>query len=470
MKKILSLTCVICIIAIMVTGCGSGKSISEIVSNADSLCSIADTVEELDLIVERDTYTTITNLETEKDTLISSFNSYDDYIANEQLIKEYYEKALAESNQLSFRLQAYATNYANIILNSDNTPKEKYEEAKIIKEIIYEDAFGEIRKEIYDDIFKDLKDAFYDGIIKDAKKSLEYKDWSDIRSDAYELWSDTRSDLYDDWSDSRSDVYDFWSDLRSDLYDEDLEDAQKTTTDFQGDVSKLKWNGSKYTFLDMPKEDSSKKNTTGKKIEVGNYVVGDYVKEGTYLFTNTSEDDYCKLVVFNTEDNYNGYKSAKRNTVGEENEAVEKNAFYDIYMEEEGDIAYITLKKGNVLMLSQGTGTLTKTDLQKLISSSEQLPMKYGFYVIGENLEEGQYKITCTEADYGTELTLFENNETYLNYFKTNRFTIGEESDAKESNAKDAKYLYEDDSFSTYLKSGNVLLLEDGYVTIEKME
>lgn len=470
MKKILSLTCLICLIAVMITGCGSSKGVSEIVSTADALVNVAKNTDELGVIVERDTYSVITNLKTEKDTLLSNFSSYDDYLKNEQLIKDYYNKVLSESEQLSFRLQAYAINYANIILSSNSSAKEKYEEAKIINEKIYEDAFKEINDEIYEDIFKDLKDAFYDGIIKDAKKSVDYDDWYDTRSDAYDLWYDTRSDLYDNWYDTRSDLYDFWYDLRSDLYDEELEDAKKTVSDFQEDVAKQKWNGLKYTLLEMPQEETPEKNTSGQKLEEGYYVVGDYIKAGKYLFTNTSEDDYCKIVVFDTEENYNNYKNANAYTNGEEQQAIEQNAYYDIYMEEENDIAYITLKKGNVLMLSTGTGTLSKVELSKLIASNEQLPMKYGFYVVGEDLEEGQYKFICTEADYGTSLTTFENRDTYSNYFKSNRFTVGEESDAKENNAKDLKYLYEDDSFSVYLKSGNILMLEQGYVTVELLK
>lgn len=469
MKKILLLTCMMCIITLMFSGCGS-KTISEVVSNADTLTTIAKTTEELDLIVKKDTYSVITNLKTEKDNLIEQFSSYDDYIANGQLIKDYYNKALTESNQLSFRLQVYAVNYANIILNSESAVKDKYEEAKVIIDNIYEDAYKEINKEVYDDIFKDLKDAFYDGVIKDAKDSLEYGDWSDVRSEAYELWSDTRSDLYEDWSDARSDVYEFCSDLRSDFYDKDIEKAQKTITKFQEDVSKLEWNDTKYVFLEMPKKDATEQNPSGKKLEEGYYVVGDYVKEGTYLFTNTSEDDYCKVVVFEKEENYTNYKNADAYTNGEEQQAIEQNAYYYIYMEEEGDIAYIPLKSGNVIMVSVGTGTLSNADISNLISANEQLPMKYGFYVIGEDLEEGQYKITCTEADYGTELTTFESKETYSNYFKANRFTVGEESDAKKSNAKDVEYLYEDDSFSGYLKAGNILMLEEGFVSIEKMK
>ncbi len=51
MKKILLLTCMMCIITLMFTGCG-GKTISEVVSNADTLTTIAKTTEELDLIVK----------------------------------------------------------------------------------------------------------------------------------------------------------------------------------------------------------------------------------------------------------------------------------------------------------------------------------------------------------------------------------------------------------------------------------
>ena len=76
--------------------------------------------------------------------------------------------------------------------------------------------------------------------MEDAYETVEYSEWSDLRSDEYDMWSDTRSEVYDNWSDFRSDLYDFWSDIRSELWDGDVDKAVKKIDDFKEDVDKLK--------------------------------------------------------------------------------------------------------------------------------------------------------------------------------------------------------------------------------------
>ena len=74
--------------------------------------------------------------------------------------------------------------------------------------------------------------------LKDRPDGVEYKDWSEPRSNEYKQWSDTRSDAYEQWSDARSDIYGFWSDLRSELWGDDMDGAKEEVGDFRQDIEK----------------------------------------------------------------------------------------------------------------------------------------------------------------------------------------------------------------------------------------
>ena len=134
----------------------------------------------------------------------------------------------------------YSLYYAELIIKSDKSNGDKYDDLEELYENIYENAGEKIYDEIYDGILDKMYKDFYDGILEDAYDNAPYDEWSDARSDEYDWWSDTRSNTYDDWSDCRSDVYDFWSDIRSEIWDDDIQKAEKKMKDFQEEIDKLK--------------------------------------------------------------------------------------------------------------------------------------------------------------------------------------------------------------------------------------
>ena len=200
----------------------------------------ANSIEEVEAAIEKDVDDTITALNSEWEELQLNITTYEEYSENVEAVEEFYDKVYTTTEQLCIRIQEYTVQYAELIMSSDMSNDDKYDEFGEIYDCIYDDACDEVYDSIYDGILKDIYDKFYDEILKDAYDSVPYKEWSDFRSDEYKWWSNTRSDVYKDWSNTRSDIYGFVSDMRSDLYDDDIEDAEKTLDDYKKDVEKLK--------------------------------------------------------------------------------------------------------------------------------------------------------------------------------------------------------------------------------------
>ncbi|MDE6838029.1 MAG: hypothetical protein K2P33_06490 [Acutalibacter sp.] len=201
-----------------------------------------DSFEELDEVVSGDIENTIAALNAEYEELVVDLDTYEKYIENIERVEAFYAKTLEETRLLGIRMREYSINYAELVLESDEPYRDKYDSLDIIYDTIYDDACDDIYDEIYDGILDDMYDSFYDGILDDAYDYMPYDDWYDIRSDEYDWWYDTRSDVYDEWYDIRSDVYDFWSDVRGEVWDDDTERAESKIEDFQEDIEKLKKN------------------------------------------------------------------------------------------------------------------------------------------------------------------------------------------------------------------------------------
>ncbi len=200
---------------------------------------VYSTLDDVEQAVINDTEETISGLNDGWDELCGKIGSYDDYNTYFADVEAYYSKALDVTTALSGRMYAYALEYAEIIINSDDDYDDMYDDLDEIYDVIYDDACEDIYDEIYDGILDEMYDEFYDGVIDDAYDTVPYKEWSAVHSDEYDMWSDTRSDVYDVLSDTRSDIYDFWSDLRSDIWDDDIESAKERIEDFRKDVSKM---------------------------------------------------------------------------------------------------------------------------------------------------------------------------------------------------------------------------------------
>ena len=151
------------------------------------------TYEELETKIQQDTENTVAALSEEWETLKSDVDTYEKYLENMDLVEAFYEKIYDETELLAIRLREYCLIYAKLIVGSDMSYDDMYDELESIHDSLYEDA--------------------------------EYSEWSDARSEEYGWWSDARSDVYGEYSDYRSDSYGLYSDLRGEIYSEDMEDA-----------------------------------------------------------------------------------------------------------------------------------------------------------------------------------------------------------------------------------------------------
>lgn len=191
------------------------------------------TYDSIEAAVDNEVAATIDSLNTEFQELKNLVNTCEKYIQNSEPVELFYDKILDETNSLYKRLNEYAIQYARIILASNRSKSDKYDDLLQINYVIYEDAAKVINKKVYDGILKEMKDYFYEGIIKDGKDSVSYSKWSNARSNEYGNWLDTRSDFYSAWLDYRSDMYRFYLDLRSAVWSAEYDEAQKKIDRFE---------------------------------------------------------------------------------------------------------------------------------------------------------------------------------------------------------------------------------------------
>lgn len=196
--------------------------------------------EELIDVAVKDAEDTVAALSAEYEQLKSEVNTYAKYLANINKIEAFYTKVCETNYSLCVRMCEYSLNYAEMIVGSDVSNDDKYDDLNELYDSIYDDIGDEIYDGIYDGILSDMYDDYYDGILDDAYDIAPYKEWSNARSDEYDWWSDTRSDVYGDYSDFRSDVYSFYSDVRSAVWRDDIEKAEKKIEKFRKKVDKLK--------------------------------------------------------------------------------------------------------------------------------------------------------------------------------------------------------------------------------------
>lgn len=188
------------------------------------------------------------------------------------------------------------------------------------------------------------------------------------------------------------------------------------------------------------------------EVNSGVYIIGKSIKPGKYKFTCTETNYAAKIVIFESSEKYNSYRNAKKNTYGQEIEAIETNALADEYVYKD-DCYYLSLKEGYVLLLEDGDGKIEINPKEEIMS---------GVYFTGDDIQAGQYTITVIDTDFSAQIIVFNNREDYINYHVTNRFTNGEESDAITANASLHEYVYKDKTYFFMLEPENVLLIKDG--------
>ncbi|MBQ8165563.1 MAG: hypothetical protein IJZ96_00850 [Lachnospiraceae bacterium] len=249
-RRNLRVLCVVLGMMVSLCGCGEKSSGNETqtteatTANVDVIDEIIldgdMTLEKVETLIEQDTEETVAALSAEWEALQAEVNTYEKYLENSDQVELFYGKIYQETELLAVRLREYCVVYAKLIVDSDMSSDDMYDELKEIYDSLYDDAGEVIYDEIYDGILDDMYEYYYDGILDDAYDDAEYDQWSDARSEEYDWWSDARSDVYDEYSDYRSDAYDFYSDLRSDVYDEDIEAAKEDISDLEKNIMKMK--------------------------------------------------------------------------------------------------------------------------------------------------------------------------------------------------------------------------------------
>ncbi|MCC8046570.1 MAG: hypothetical protein LIP12_13925 [Clostridiales bacterium] len=196
-------------------------------------------------------------------------------------------------------------------------------------------------------------------------------------------------------------------------------------------------------------------NTTNSDEMYSNtvYCVGEDIPADSYVITCTNTDYSMEVVVFSDETEYDDFLKAEKNTVGKYRNALEAYAWTNYYLYEDEQI-YVNLKKGNILLLDDGMCEFSRytTETSSILYS--------GLYIAGEDIVCEKMNIKCT-SDYLT-VTVFDNTEDYLAYHKTDRFTVGEESDAIAEYSASNDFIYNDYSTYVNLQEGMILMVEDG--------
>jgi len=205
-------------------------------------------------------------------------------------------------------------------------------------------------------------------------------------------------------------------------------------------------------------------SANGLIIVPGIYDVGDYIDSANYLITCDEADYSMKIVVFESKDNYNNYQNSNRVTNGEELTAIEQNALYDCYLQT-GEVGYLSLKSGYVLLVDDGNGHLSEYNVQ----DSSDMELYDGIYFIDDDFDAAQYLLTCADTDYSMQAVVFESIDEYKAYHQTSRFSNGEESAAIEQNALYDYYLETDEMGYLGLRAGYVLYIKDGMGKLNKI-
>ena len=232
---------------------------------------VAADLDELEGLVLADVDKTVNALKKDYEELLSEVDTYEKYVKNVELVEGFYENVSTETNSLCIRLREYSIDFSNMILNSDKSSGEKYNDWNILYECVYENAGNKIFDEIYNGILTDAFEDLYGGILTDGYADAEYNEWFAVTSAEYKMWSDTGSEVYNEWSDCLSDIFAFWSSASAEILLDDIDGAWEDVNEFAEDIEKLK-NGTsgetdKVEDVTSKEAESSKESVTESTTE-----------------------------------------------------------------------------------------------------------------------------------------------------------------------------------------------------------
>ena len=183
------------------------------------------------------------------------------------------------------------------------------------------------------------------------------------------------------------------------------------------------------------------------------YTVGKDIPEGTYAIQCTKSDYGMDIVIFASSKEYSDFQAAEKYTNGEYKRAKELYAWASFYVNE-SEYVYTRLKNGNVVLLNDGMCEFNSCDIT---TSNILYP---GVYVVDEDIPTGN--LIISSISNGLSVTAFETKSTYTNYHQADRYTYGDELDAKEQYSYSNTYVYTGNSTTVSLSRGMILLIDGG--------
>ena len=164
------------------------------------------------------------------DTVTAIGDTYEDYVANEQLLNDWYQHILDDSEALLSRMIDGVKDYCRAIgpqaeagtLDADEAIDRVYDE-------VYNGVLDDYYDEVYTGLIDNAYERYYNGIIDDGYDTVDWDEWYDVSDRSHSAWYDASSGVYDLWYDASSEVYDIWWDVSSAFWSEDY-DIEKILT------------------------------------------------------------------------------------------------------------------------------------------------------------------------------------------------------------------------------------------------
>lgn len=123
------------------------------------------TFDELEDCIEEHLSNTIESLVLRWETLSAEIDTYEKYCENSEMVSDFYQTVVSETEQMCIMFFEYSAAYAQMILVADMADDDKYDAIDGINDCLYDDACDEIHDEIYEGILDDMHDYFYEGIL-----------------------------------------------------------------------------------------------------------------------------------------------------------------------------------------------------------------------------------------------------------------------------------------------------------------
>lgn len=239
MKKLIAVL-LSAVMLVSLSACGKSGG------NAPTPIGSVDSYEKLKTLVKDDLDETISTLNAEWMELKSKTETLDAYLANKELLVDFYAKIDNDLNELYPRLEEYTISYAHHVLLSDKSLSEKSSDIDKIKKLMYSEA----RDKIYDEIRADLLDNMYslhymhitDEPRQNGANSEMWEMYNEIDHELFELDVDAGNHISHGLGKFRSYMFDFWGALNGMVFigNVDNDSINHVITEYQERMEKEK--------------------------------------------------------------------------------------------------------------------------------------------------------------------------------------------------------------------------------------